>query len=204
MKWFRRFEEVPGVSYEGSPRVDRAKLFGYDHEPTFEVYEFDGNRQEYLRWPSLKGGGSTSSSPVHQRVFVEMPENVSHEDLLGWIEETLELPGELSDYRFAIQLYCEAAYKRRKQNPALLSDIERFCLIDVELTENHAEIIEYEPGKSYRVLAFSRLIGLYEREGCLPDALEVAERGLACGQDLERKVEELRERVAALEAEDAG
>lgn len=203
MKWFRRFAEVPGISYEGAERVDRTSLLGYGHEPTLEVYEFDGNRQKQLEWPSLSGG-VTSSSPVHQRAFGELPENVSHEDLRRWIEETLELPGELSDYHFAIQRYCEAAYKWRKQDPTVLADLERFCLLDVELTEVHTEIIEYEPGKSYKVLGFGRLIGLYEREGCLYDALEVAERGLVCGQDLERKAEELRERVAVLEAEDAG
>jgi hypothetical protein len=195
--------EIPKISYEGSPRVDRAKLPGHDHEPTVEVYDFDGERQEHLSWPSVSGG-SSSASPVHRRAFGEGPEAVSREDLLWWIEETLEQPGELSDYHFAIQSFCEAAYKRRQEDPAVLADVERFCFVDIELVENYPETIEYEPGKFYRVLAFDRLVSLYEREGYLREALEVAERGLACGQELARKVEELRERVAALEAEDAG
>lgn len=202
MKWFKRFAEVPDVSYEGSPRVDRTRLFGYDHEPTVEVYDFDGKRQEHLRWPGLRSGG-TSESPAHRHAFGEGFEANSHDDLLWQVEETLELPGELSDYHFAIQFFCEAVYKRRKEDPAVLADVERFCRVDVELVENHLETIEYEPGKFYVVPAFGRLVGMYEREGYLREALEVAERSLACGQDLGRKVEELRKRVAALEAEEA-
>src|SRR5918997_5782543 len=61
-KWFRRLADVSGVSYEGSLRVDRAKLPGHDDEPTVEVYEFGGERQEHLSWPGARGGSSSHAT----------------------------------------------------------------------------------------------------------------------------------------------
>lgn len=202
VKWFRRYAEVPGVSYEGSASVDRTRLIGHDFEPTAqEAFTIGGETRQLTTWPSV---GSSGASPAYRRAFVDAPEDTSREDLLRRSEEALELPGTLTDYHLALHHFCETAYKRRKEDPSVFADVERFGLLDVELVENHREIIEYEPGKFQTVSAFGRLLALYEREGYLLEALEIAERGLACGQDLERKAEDLRGRVAALVEEEGG
>ena len=120
--------------------------------------------------------------------------------------EILELPGVIPDYHFAVQACAEALYKIRHEEPSALEICERLFLLDIELVEAYPEMLEYdeyEPGQVIRVPAFERLIRLYETEGYLHEALEVAGRAVDSRQDLSRKLEELRERLAALEAEDA-
>lgn len=116
----------------------------------------------------------------------------------------MKRPSNCRDYHFIMATYCEEAYKRRKEYPAVLAEVERFCLVDVELVEAFPGAVQNVLGEFYHVPSYGRLATLYEREGFLREALEMSERGLAHGQDFGRKVEELRGRVAALEAEDAG
>jgi hypothetical protein len=65
-------------------------------------------------------------------------------------------------------------------------------------------VVEYEPGKFFHVLAYERLVSLYETEGDFAGALEVAKRGMRLGQEeyLTIQAERLRARLAELEAED--
>jgi hypothetical protein len=69
--------------------------------------------------------------------------------------------------------------------------------------EAYPEVVEHEPGKFFHVLAYERLVSLYETEGDFAGALEVAERGMRLGQEyLVTQAERLRARLAELEAED--
>lgn len=200
MEWYRRLADVPGVSYAGSSTVDRTKLDGHDFEPEVHEFEFDGKVHRSLSWPSA-GGDSTSASPVHQRAFGG--DKASTHVELRRLEETLELPGELSDYHFAIQGTAQTVFDGRRQDFSFLEEVERLCLLDITLIEAHPKVAEYEPGKFFRVVGYELLMRLYEGEGYFAEALEVAERSARLGQEyaLDR-AERLRSRLADLAAED--
>ncbi len=204
MEWFRRLADVPGVPYAGSSTVDRTELDGHDFEPDVQEFEFDGKVRRNLDWPSAEGG-FTSASPVCQRAFGR--DNASAHAELRWLEETLELPGELADYHFAIQDTLETVFDGRRdwrrQVSALLEEVERLCWLDIALIEAHPKVAEYEPGEFLRVVSYEVLMRLYEGEGYFAEALEVAERAAHLGQEYSlAHAERLRTRLAELEAED--
>ena len=201
MTWFRRLAEVADVPYDGSPHVDPGGLPGHDRRPRVETYELADGTHSYIRWPDPEGEGSIS--PASRHAHKVEGSDLSDEALLRRLEEALELPGEPRDYHFAMVAYHEEAYKRRRDNPGLLRDLERFCIADIRLVEAYPGAAQNAADEFYRIPSYSRLAVLYEREGFLREALDVAERGLAHGQDLKRKVGELRARVDALEAENA-
>src|SRR5713101_7399102 len=173
-RWFRSLADIPRVGYERNPSVDRTQLPGHDAVPKKEVFTTEGKRHEALVW-SIPGGTS-SASPAHQFT----PQDTSTAGLLRYVGEVLELPGEASDYHFAIQRVIEDLWKRRREEPHVLPELERLCWLDVRLVEAVPEAISYEQSDGsrhfVRVLAFSRLVYLYEREGFLHEALDVAER----------------------------
>jgi len=195
-RWFKRLADVPKLAYEVVPEVDCTKLPGYDLEPEISVYEFEGKEHRSLRWAN-----SSSISPAAGHTLDSQTADASPQALLRRLEEALELPGELLDYHFAIQTCATSIYKMSPKHPEVLQDVERLCGLDIELVEAYPEIIEFEPGKRFRVSTFESLLHLYEREGYLHEAMEVAERGLRCGQDLSGRLEDLRARLAAMEAE---
>ena len=201
MQWFRRLADVPGLSYEGSPTVDRRRLTGHDFEPEVLEFELEGESRLALEWPT-PDGDSTSESPVYQRISA-LSEDLTPREELRWLEETLELPGELSDYYYAIQVACRAIYEGRREDPSLLKEVGRFYQLGMELVESYPKSIEYE---SYHMLAYERLVELYAGEGYFHEALEVAERGLKRSRDLSLSlaVERLHLVLEELEAEDVG
>lgn len=199
MEWYSRLADVPGVSYVGSSTVDRTKLDGHDLEPEVRKSGLDGTVRRNLSWPMV-GGGSTSASPVHQRAFGGNKASAHVE--LQQLEETLELPGELSDYHFAIQGTAKTVFDGRRQDFALLEEVERLCWLDIALIEAHPEIAEHEPGRFFRVVSYELLIRLYEEEGYFAEALEIAKRSARLGQEYSLdRAEKLRRRLAELEAE---
>ncbi len=200
MDWFRRLADVPGVPYEGSLSIDRSKLDGYDSEPTVSEFEFGGEVHRSLHWATPEG--STSASPVHRRAFAAK-DAASPGAELRRLEETLELPGTLSDYHFAIQGTCQAVFDQRRRDFALLEEVERLCWLDVALIEAHPGVAEYEPGKFFRVVGYELLMRLYEGEGYFAEALEVAERSTRLGQEYSlARAERLRTRLAELVSDD--
>ncbi len=115
----------------------------------------------------------------------------------------MELPGELSDYHFAIQGTCQAVFDQRRQDFRLLEEVERLCWLDVALIEAHPSVAEYEPGKFFRVVGYELLMRLYEGEGHFAEALEVAERSARLGQEYSLdRAQRLRTRLAEFESED--
>lgn len=203
MKWFRRLAEVPGISYQSPPSVERSTLTGHDWIPTLYTFEFDGREQSRYEWPSLEGY-RTSASPVHQRTHGSGEERTSKEEL-RWLEKMLELPGEPDDYHFALKKSYERLFDMRVLTPEVLHEVERLCWLDLELVEAQPQIVEYEPGKHIRVPAYNYLIRLYEGEGYLAEALEVAERGLnnSHQDDLDPVVGRLRAELDELEVEES-
>jgi hypothetical protein len=198
-EWFRGLAEVPGVSYTSDPSVDRSKLTGYDAVPRREHFVIDGKREESLWW----GNGSASPAHLFSSQGLERP---TRETLLRRLRETLELPGVASDYHFAIQSCVTELWKLRRDDPEIHAAVEDLCWLDIRLIEAQPQTISFErDGETlyYRVLAFGHLINLYEHEGSLREALDVAERAARFGQ-CEADVHRIAEEIRAVEAEDVG
>lgn len=206
MGWFPRLADIPGIGYSGELGVVRTRLPGYNAKPTVEVYTYDGKQREILWWTA--GEGKTTTSPARQYFSGHALRDETSETVIKHLKEALELPGQPADYHFSILGCIEElwAWKRRRREPWLLVEIEQFCLLDIRLIEALPEIIEFKQRgeKHYAsVPAFSHLIHLYEREGFLEDALEVARRAARFNPDFS-KLQELEQRIAELVSESSG
>jgi hypothetical protein len=120
--------------------------------------------------------------------------------------EGLELPGEPSDYHFLIQGSANELWRRRRDEPSLIEDVERLCWLDLQLVEARPDCVTFDHGEGphfFGIQAFGMLIGLFEQEGALYEALEIAERADRFGQGSQQR-EQLAERIAAVENEARG
>lgn len=174
--WYSRLADIPDLAYIPLTQVNRTRLWGVDAKPEVRRLSL-GNSHVYFTWPT-PDGNSTSASPAHQHGF-SIPDGTP-EEVLKRVSETLELPGQASDYHFSIQHAIEQLWRQRKANPALYDQIENLCLLDIDLLEKRTE--EIYGGSVISVRAFNTLAGMYENEGRLQDALTVLERGKALGQ----------------------
>ena len=202
--WFRRLGDIPGVSYETPAGIDRERLPQANARPTIRTY--DGER--YMSWPGEESSDtiSTSSSPAHQRAFGPELAGLSTAAVLRHLSETLEVPGEPADYHFAIQHVLGVLWNRRRTEPDVLATVERLAWLDLDLAEARPDAVSFDMDghrKFAAIQAFQVLITLYEREGALREALEVAELALRYDQQ-QAKREELVGRLAAMEAEETG
>ncbi len=178
-QWFRRLAEVPGIEYECSPNIDRSLLPEHDAVPQIGTYEssLDGKINTYISWKTDEG--STSASPAHRwQASGRIPEPRLNETLpqaiLRQCQETLELPAILSDYHHALQSCHELLWQHRRKDLWIIAEIERLCLLDIQLVEFQNSIsLERDSGFS---LAWGRLIQLYEREGNIREAFALAQR----------------------------
>jgi len=197
-RWYRRFAEVPGVGYEGDLRLHET-LPARNATPEVSRYELGGHGRVYLTWPDA--GGGTSSSPVHQLAFAEHA-GESSEKTRERVLTALELPGQVSDYHFAIQGAAEALWKRRREDPAQISFVEWLCWWDVRLVEAHPDFLRVgaDHDQFMHVAAFDRIVNLYLREGFLREALAAAERFAPFRPSVDT-VSDLRSRVARLREE---
>jgi hypothetical protein len=153
-------------------------------------------------WPGPDEGSTTSASPARQHTSERPNEIQDLRRVLLELYEVLELPGQLSDYHFAIESAYTTIYERRREDLAMLEEVERLCWLDIELSDAYSRV-EHKPGTFFLMRAFERLANLYETEGDFAGALEVAERGMRLGQEyLATQVDRLRARLAELEAED--
>jgi hypothetical protein len=124
-------------------------------------------------------------------------------DVADHCYEGLELPGEPSDYHFLIQGAASELWKRRRDSPELIGEVEYLCGLDLQLVEARPDCITFDQGEGsrfYAITAFGTLIELFEREGALHEALEVAEHAGRYGQ-CERQRDDLKERIAVVENE---
>jgi hypothetical protein len=199
-KWFRRFGDIPALVYEPPRHLDRRKLAGHDAVPEQQVHEFDGKRRETLWWPGQAGGGGSSASPAHERAFGDRSD-VSTATVLRHVYEGLELPGEPTDYHFLIQGCAEQLWSRRRDEPNVVAEVERLCWLDIKLVQLCPDAASDEYSEHfYAIFAFLRLVEIYEREGFLAEALQVADIAADYGQ-CEQARQRLVERIAAVDAE---
>lgn len=203
-KWYPRLAEVPALRYEGSPNIDRTRLPGFDLRPRIERYEWDGKRHESLSWPAENG--STSAAPATQLEASPLPGETAAQTALRHCNEALELPGTLSNYHFIIQNAHEAIWKDRRREPWVVEETERLCWLDLRLIQAYPEAITFDELSGSEetifpaILGLYRLIRLYEKEGYLHKALEVAKLAVRFKQ-LPGEIERLEQKVKTLEAE---
>lgn len=201
-KWFPRFAEIPGIKYEPPKGLDFSNLPGRGKVPEISSYEFDGKRRKSIMWKYDET--SSSASPAHGWETVPRAGESEALTLLRQVYETLELPGMLSDYHFALQRTHDGLRKYIGQESWVLSEIEKLCWLNIRLLENYPETISWENDDGVhfaRVSAFNRLIGLYENEGYLRDALEVAKIAVKFDYGSEL-IENLEEKIKIIESED--
>jgi hypothetical protein len=148
VSWFERLADVPGVSYESSPVVARTELPGYDSVPQDWESSVTNRHDDFLMWPGVEVGSATSASPAKRHASERLSEEMDLRSGLLRLYEALELPGQLSDYHFAIQDTCKAVYERRREDLTLLDELERLCWLDVELLEAHPEVVA-SPASSF-------------------------------------------------------
>jgi hypothetical protein len=210
VQWFKRMGDIPGIAYDPPVAVDRSKLQGHDAVARVARYEFDGDINESLRWgaddaPDEDFGAG--ASPAHAVAFGGLDAEMETSALLKRLWEGLELPGQPSDYHFAVQGVAQNLTSRRAREPEVLEWVEYLCLLDVRLVQACPDAITNTFGgdeaarRFYSVPTFQSLIDLYTREGFLADALNVARIAKRFEQE-RAPVAELEERIAALRAED--
>jgi hypothetical protein len=193
--WFHRFADIPGVQYATPGGLDVSKLKRRNAVP--EVDRFEGGTS--LWWETRDGG--TSESPASEHLLDET-RRASVDRIRRNLAEVLELPGEPSDYHFAIQNVAGELYNRRRQDPSVLDDVEQMFLLDLQLIQALPATITYDRDGEityYSVSAFDRLLRMYLAEGRVSDAAWVESVAERFGN---AKDTAARDRVAALRAED--
>lgn len=200
---YTRLADFKALGYQSPPGIDRRKLPKHDLRPNVSTYSFDGKPRVSVMW-DMGNGGSTSQSPaVAWGNFGPM--DIPWPDVLRRLFEALELPGSISDYHHAIRLTYDALWERRRQDPDVLPELERLCLLDLRLMEIVPDLARYSDDympHMVSVPSIRHLIRLYEREGFIAEAIDIARRGVALGQE-PAEVRRLETRLKDLEAEDA-
>jgi len=190
--WYARMADIPNIQFEGSPGVNRVLLAEAHIRPRSEY--------GYLSWPTLQG--STSASPAHQRAFSDFT-SMNRNDLVRWVWEGLEIPGEPPDYHFLLQGAVEKLWSRRRSDPEGLGFVEIFGYLDLTLIEAAPQAVALDradrPQGFVHIVTLDRLLTLLEREGALRDALALSRRAQRFG-DVYRR-ESLEAKVAALDEE---
>lgn len=202
-RWFQRLADIPGVNYPGSPGVQRTRLPGHNLKPELHRSDFGGRRHEYLSWEH-RDGTSSSASPAKNWETQPQPADASPQAILHHLSEVLELPGEPSDYHFAMQGCFERLWSLRREHPWVVNEIEKLCWLDIRLLEALPDTLRHQQtdGTFFyaRSIAFERLIQMYERNGYLAEALDVAQRATRFHAD-DTILKPLRDRLERLEAE---
>jgi hypothetical protein len=125
-EWFRRFGDIPGVSYDTPEQVDRNKVAGHDTVPKANPYRIPGQSERELWWPT--DGTFSSASPVHRRAFADL-RDVSTAEVVRHVYEGLELPGVPTDYHFLSQGCAEQLRSRSRQEPSLIAEVEKLSCV---------------------------------------------------------------------------
>ena len=201
-RWFPRFAEIPGIQYEPPKGLDFSHLPDRGKVPEIDYYEFDGKRHKSIMWRS--GDTSTSASPAKEWKTIPRPDETEATTILRQVYETLELPGTLSDYHFALQNAHNELSNYIGKEFWVSAQVERLCRLNIILIDKYPETISYEndEGIHYaRVTAFGRLRNFYENEGFLRESLHIARLANKFYEQND-VIEDLEERIRLIEIED--
>lgn len=92
---------------------------------------------EALWWPE-KGGG-TSASPAHGRAFGDS-RDIATARLLKNVYEGLELSGEPERLPFPYSRPASELWKRHREEPDVLDQLEKLCKLDIQLVESRPDV----------------------------------------------------------------
>jgi hypothetical protein len=203
IKWFRSFAEVPSVEYKGNPGLYHPQSSSHTPLPQSGYPAIAGTYRDTLIWPMLFGTGTTSASPVKQWTTQPREGESPAQTKLRQLYESLELPGELLDYHFAIQGCCSELWRLRREEPWVFAELERLCWLDIRLIQAYPNIMQANNEREFLlVTTLQYLISLYEQEGYLYEALQVAEIAAKFNQQ-GPALERIKLHIANLEAEGA-
>jgi hypothetical protein len=128
---------------------------------------------------------------------------MSRDDLVRWVWEGLELPGEPSDYHFLLQGAVEQLWSRRREDPEGLRLVETFAYLDLALIEVAPQAVALNDADLTQgfvhILTLDHVLTLLEREGALREALALSRRAQRFGERYRRDA--LKAKVAALDGE---
>jgi hypothetical protein len=207
-KWYRRLADVPGLDFSGGPGVDRARLWWASLTPEIHapLRDFPNQRPEDRLWWTYPGGHSTTESPA-DRHWGSGPDDRHREEpaqLERRLYEAIELPGTISDYHFIVMAATSSMELLARDDPALLTQVEEFCLLDLRITGDHPELFTWTDKEGdtrhLRVTTCDILARLYRQEAAVAEWLEVEEQAARLSQGDPDAVRRL---IAELEA-DAG
>src|SRR5258708_4417745 len=183
VKWFRSFSEVSGIGYKGNPSVYCPQLPEHATLPKSGSYEIAGVRHEYSSWPMLFGTGTTSASPVKQWTTHPRSGESPAQTRLRQLYESLELPGELLDYHFAIQGCCSELWRLRLEEPWVFAEIERLCWLDIRLIQTHPDIVQVKNEREFLLITtMQHLMALRSTGVDLPSATTGSARTICMPQ----------------------
>src|SRR5207245_3306124 len=111
--------------------------------PNISTYSINGKSRVSVMW-DMGNGGSTSQSPAAAWGNFG-PMDIPWPAVLRRLFEALELPGSVSDYHTAIWRTFDALWDRRRQDPDILPELERLCLLDLKLMELLPEMPRVSP-----------------------------------------------------------
>jgi len=200
--WLPRLGDVPGVRYSPPAGLDISKLKQRNVRPTVNRWP---DMPASLSWPLPDG--STSQSPAGAHRLDELREATTAR-VLQILAETLELPGEPSDYHFGIQNAVSTLWSRRAEGPQMFVEMERLCWLDLRLIQVFPDSVTFERPDSgvqfFSVTTIRTLLDLYLMEGALSDAAGVLELADRFGNGDTPSARRARERCAAFATEDIG
>ena len=193
--WFERLAAVPGLAYQppAGVNMDRLRAAGWGQRPKIQRLQ---GLEPSLWW------GKTSQSPAQQHAL-QQNGDASTAEVLANLVEVLELPGQASDYHFALQNTVAELRRRRQASPELFDEIERLCRLDLQLALAVPDAVSFAEGQFVYIAALDWLLEMYLTEGLLADALWVAEVAERFGAGDRPRVRKARERAARVAAEDA-
>lgn len=168
-QWYPRLGDVPGISFAGSPGVNRSTL------P-------EANRRPSLQYGSLSwetADGTTSASPAHQVTYAER--EVGAKTLVKRTWEGLELPGVVSDWHFLLMGTASALWNKRRIDPEFLPECETFCRLDLQVVTTHPDLFLIDRASDrpeyLSIPSFTILVKLLRAVDDLEEALRVARVG---------------------------
>ena len=162
-QWFRRIGDVPGLSKLVLSGIDRTTLAGHDVEPS-GYYNDEGRKRLRPRWPITQDGFPVSPAEMHaSKIKILGSPSGMPADIVRNAHESLELPGEPSDYLHIMSSHTGALGQEALRDPVLLKSIEDLCWLGIHLTEaipGAANAFNTPP-------LIGLLAGIYERQGRL-------------------------------------
>lgn|SRR5579875_2570703 len=202
VNWFRNFSAVPGIGYKGNPGLYHPQIPEQALLPKSGSYPMGDTYRNSVSWPMLSGTGITSASPVQQWTTQPRDGESPAQTRLRQLYEALELPGKLLDYHFAIQGCCSVLWRLHGEEPWVLIELEKLCWLDIRLIQAYPDIARANNEREFLVVTtMQHLIILYEQEGYLYEALQVAEIAVRFNQQ-KPAFERIKSRIAQLEAEE--